>query len=143
MCKLCEEFYKMYPLNKEGYHVISAYERCEAIKCGFDEEGQFKTDNWNCMTLNELRDIAEQSEDCYFYRDDLYAGTIYVLPIPEPPGDEIQRGYVILTCYKERGHIGNAIVINDEDEHIEKLSLKTAEWVIKAYRGKLSLSNHD
>jgi len=142
MCKLCEEFYNRYPLDGDGYHVISHREKMMPIRCAFDKNGRFHKRNWNCMTLNALREIAESHKDCYHYRDDIYAGTIYVLPIPAPNEvtDDVQRGYIVMTCHKGHGTIDRAIVINEDD--IEILTLKTAEWVIKAYRGKLSLFNH-
>ncbi len=31
-------------------------------KCGFDENGNFLENNWNCATLNALRDIAEENK---------------------------------------------------------------------------------
>ena len=143
MCKLCEEFYKRYPLE-DGYHIIGLHKDTIRIKmtpivCAFDKNGRFREKNWNCMTLQKLRQIATEHRDCYFHRNDMYAGTIYVLPVPEPDIGiaNIQRGYIVLTCYKDRGAVDKAIVINEDE--VQSLNLETAEWVIKAYKGRLAL----
>ena len=34
----------------------------DAPKCGFDVEGNFLRNNWNCATLNSLRKMGEETE---------------------------------------------------------------------------------
>ena len=31
-------------------------------RCGFDEQGNFVEDNWNCATLNALREMAKENK---------------------------------------------------------------------------------
>jgi len=40
-------------------------------KCGFDENGNFLENNWNCATLNALREQTDDFRDGYFDRGTL------------------------------------------------------------------------
>jgi hypothetical protein len=60
-------------------------------KCGFDENGNFLEHNWNCATLNALRELAEQNA---VFSDNQNKVSV------------IQRydvGHGILSWYKSRG----------------------------------------
>ena len=98
-------------------------------RCAFDERGNFTQDNWNCATINKLRELTRLACGGFDYRDDDSAGTVYVLQIPEI--DEAQ-GYVIMTGYKNRGAIGNALIVFDGSE-AKPLTLEAAEAIINAY----------
>ena len=58
-------------------------------KCGFDENGNFLEDNWNCATLNALRDMEGESVWC----DDQYVKIV----------SRFDVGHGILSWYKWRG----------------------------------------
>jgi len=59
-------------------------------RCAF-ENGVFSGDNWNCGTMNVLRERAEQLGT--IFRDDLAAGSIGCVPF-EGPEDS---GYVVMS----------------------------------------------
>ena len=67
LCKYCKEFYEKYPLDKDGYHSISSNVKMKQIKCAFSN-GIFSSDNWNCATMNKLRELAKKFG--LFWRDD-------------------------------------------------------------------------
>jgi len=95
--------------------------------CAF-EDGRFNRDNWNCATLNALRQI---SRDIGTYRrDDNADASIGVIPINEATEDDM--GYIVLTWYKDRGKTGSAIVV-DDGEVPRELTLELAAAVVKRY----------
>ena len=59
-------------------------------KCGFDENGNFLERNWNCATLNDLRDIAEEKK---VWCDDNYMAIV----------SRFDVGHGVLSWYKHRG----------------------------------------
>ncbi len=89
--------------------------------CAF-KTGIFSTDNWNCATVNELRDIATRRGVCD--RRDMDSASIGVVPIEE--------GYIVMTWYKERGRTGNALVMWD-DEKERPLTLQDAEEAMRRW----------
>jgi len=89
-CKLCKERGKTW----EG----------SDPKCAF-ESGTFNMDNWNCATMNELRDIA--GEIGLNYRNGLDSASFGAVPFEE--------GYIVMTWYKSRGKTGNAQVMHDNE----------------------------
>jgi hypothetical protein len=95
-------------------------------KCAF-ENGVFSPNNWNCATMNELRNIAEEIEMSHRY--DLTVGSFGTVPWE----CNRSKGIVFMTWYKERGKTSNAIVMYD-DEPVRKLTLKDAEDAITYYR---------
>lgn len=132
-CKLCKKFYKKYPLkiyNGRKSHKISDNVYSAPIACAFEDRShleEFSTENWNCETMNVLRELAE---DFFTYRDDMKNGSIGIVPIPD---DVIfQAGYIVMTWYKNRGRTAQAYVMNDESIP-EKLDKKTAEAIIEYY----------
>ena len=86
-------------------------------RCAF-EFGDFNGDNWQCATLNALRD-----QSIFRHRDDQENGSICIIPLPV---NDIQQGYIVLSFYKDRGSVGRAIVMNDEEEP-KVLTLRVAE----------------
>jgi hypothetical protein len=78
--------------------------------CGFDEEGNFLLANWNCATLNALREICEIS-----WCDDYNIGVT----------SKSDFGFLILKWYKSRG--GTDRLVNDG---FEPASLKEALIVL-------------
>ena len=81
--------------------------------CAF-ESGKFSEVNWNCATMNELRDKA----DVTWGNDDQNASII-----------PIENGqFIILSWYKNRGRTEGAWII-DEGE-CKKLTIKEADKAI-------------
>lgn len=78
-------------------------------RCAF-ENGVFDTENWNCATMNELRDISERLETNR--RDDNACACIGYVPFE---GDEYS-GYIVMTWYKNRGRTGNALIMWDDEK---------------------------
>lgn len=66
--------------------------------CAFGKNGVFKQDNWNCATMNVLREFAEELG--FYHRDDMNAGSIGFVPFED--------GYIVMTWYKNRGATDNA-----------------------------------
>lgn len=98
--------------------------RGDVKRCAFDDTGTFKADNFNCITLGLLRDLAEMK-----HRDDDSAGSIAVIPIPEPHFETEVRGYIVLNFYKNRCRTNSALILN-EDDPPRPLTLEIAQWVI-------------
>lgn len=84
-------------------------------ECGFTS-GVFSPDNWNCATLNALRDLAEQTR-CY--GDDHSAGLIFAGDVSD---------YLLLRWYKNRGATAEAYYWGDNG--LEPLTLAKAEAVL-------------
>ncbi len=135
-CKLCREFIQKYPLihkDNKLTHKLDDNVYCAQIVCAFEKKYIFDTSNWNCETMNRLRDIAEIF---FTYRDDMQNGSIGIIPIPIiDVGDEIEVGYIIMAWYKDRGRTGQAYVMDDESNPM-KLNKETAEAVVKYYDNK-------
>lgn len=99
--------------------------------CAFTN-GIFSTNNWNCATMNILR---EKAEKFFTYRDDLVNSSIGIIDIPEADDENIQQGYLVMTWYKNRGKTAYAYVM-DDDHKPQVLTLKTAEFIIKTGKDK-------
>lgn len=91
---------------------------------------QFSKDNWNCATMNDLRefidDQIEKGGRGYYYRDDISTGTIAVLPYET----DNFYGNLVMTWHKERGRTGSAMVVCDDREP-QILTLDIAEEILK------------
>lgn len=100
-------------------------------QCAF-ESGTFSGDNWNCATMNALRQRARDIGTDM--RDDNAAASIGYVPVET----DDYSGYVVMTWYKDRGETGNAIVVGD-DEPLQPLTealalaalAYSAKWVQK------------
>jgi hypothetical protein len=106
-------------------------------QCAFSNEQQvFDTDNWNCATMNELREIVEPI--CWdgkvepimpFWgcrREDTSIGVIWL------PGGTAEDGWLVMTWYKRRGRTGRAMIMVD-DEEPQVLTLQQAERLLAQY----------
>lgn len=93
--------------------------------CAFEEQW-FSHENWQCVTLGILRDIAD--EHGFSLRSDDNDGSLAVIPTDD-------RGYIVLSFYKNRGSVGQAVVMND-DEPPRSLLLEDAEVAIYRWRGE-------
>lgn len=138
MCQRCKKFYKRYPLRdgEDGKeHQIEEGVSMDPVQCAF-EKGVFDHDNWNCETMNELRERCD-----YERRDDMSAASFGVIHIPDvEAGGKIQQGYIVMTWYKQRGKTGQAHVMCDDDVPT-LLTLKTAEYVLSPKRKKAKNSH--
>lgn len=84
-------------------------------RCGFDEAGGFASDNWNCATLNVLRELGDLTE-CY--GEDNRACLV-----PDDMGD-----FIVLRWYKRRGKVDCAVLLGLDGTRA--LDLATAERAI-------------
>ena len=102
-------------------------------ECAF-EDGVFSPNNWNCATMNKLRELAEEREteyietiddayacsfEKYHYIDDQYLGVIPYKGIADIPK------FVVIGWYKNRGQTEEAVVFGDNG--ITTLTLNDAE----------------
>lgn len=79
-------------------------------RCAFPA-GVFTPDNWNCATMNALRDLSDALDRSW--RDDNAAASMGYVPI----GDALDgaSGYVVMSWYKSRGRTGQAWTMWDDD----------------------------
>ncbi len=100
-------------------------------KCAFTS-GIFSDDNWNCATMNDLRDIAE--EIGMLHRND-EIGSFGMVPFE----DGECSGTIVLAWYKNRGRTEHAHFLTEHDKWvIEPLTVEIAEAAIRYWkeRGK-------
>ena len=100
-------------------------------KCAFTHF-RFSFDNWNCATMNKLRDIAEQIG--LKWRADFACGSFGAVPFE---GEEHQ-GYIVMTWYKEQGTVSNAILVCDDEPTME-LNLTIALEAIEYWESRKEL----
>lgn len=86
--------------------------------CAFDDNGVFRGENWNCATMNRLRDLAWEMKQAV--RDDFEAGSFGWLRFDE--------GYIVMTWYKARGRTPDALVMHDGERR--PLRIEDAEGAI-------------
>jgi len=111
-CKMCEERGKTWNGSDPT--------------CAF-ESPIFSNDNWNCATMNALRDLSEKFSDSwrsYTCRDDMDSASVGVL--------HTNDGYLVMTWYKQRGKTGRAYIVQD-DYDVNYLTISVAEDIIKQY----------
>ncbi len=89
-------------------------------ECGFYPTGIFKSDNWNCATLNKLREvIQEKYEDKIVYSRD---ERLITIPLDHNPEDTIiEADFLIVGWYKQRGRTQTALLISEERYYLVKL----------------------
>ena len=81
-------------------------------KCGFDENGNFLEHNWNCATLNALRDKANANR---VWSDDYSMSIIQTFGV----------GFGILRWYKSRGQTDDF-----RDEYFDRGTLTYAQQLL-------------
>lgn len=122
-CKLCQERGKTW----EGADP----------RCAFDDNGIFNKDNWNCATMNKLRNISEELDKTT--RDDNSCGSIGYVPMVHdyaPDDFDTFGGYIVMMWYKERGKTGNALFMSDDETF--PLTVQHAELAITTYKTDFS-----
>lgn len=95
-------------------------------KCGFGENGKFIDSNWNCATLNALRDL----ESCDYGRVRADEENMKVIPVTSVDfSDNKVAIFLILCWYKSRGRLPFArVMFSDYSE--EEPTLDYAEKVL-------------
>lgn len=97
-------------------------------------EGKFISENWNCATMNALREIAEEYSNAaicdppgYRYRHcDVSLAAI-------PYSSNSCEKFLVLSWYKDRGRTGQAWIFCDDDAP-EVLTLAEAEACLRDYK---------
>ena len=97
--------------------------------CAF-KDGVFLQDNWNCASMNLLRNIAENKE-LRQYGDDISCAMLRVPEVRISDEEWLNDGFCILSWYKSRGKTSNAIFVSDEVE--QPLAFEQVEAIIKHY----------
>lgn len=80
--------------------------------CGFDEEGNFIENNWNCATLNDLRVAAQDNTT---HCDDYNVAVLCKYDVR----------FGILTWYKSRGRVDDF-----RDHYFKRGTLKLAQQLL-------------
>jgi hypothetical protein len=141
-CRRCEEFYVKHPLQERDDHMVHVLgsggdDNCSVLSAPIDcafETGVFSSHNWNCETMNELRDFVDEDAEregdktARWWHDD---DNMAIVPIPQNMIEDVQRGMLVMGWYKRRGRTGTALVISDDVA--EPLTLKTAEYLLEKY----------
>lgn len=97
----------------------------KARACAFTKRGAFRRRNYACGTMLSLRAICKLRE-----RDDLNAGSIGVVAVPEDDSADKARGWLVLSWYKERGATPGAIIVDDEGRRYA-LTHARATWILE------------
>lgn len=90
--------------------------------CAF-ERGRFSRDNWNCGTMNNLREAIKSTGDIKIIEDQSYALIAN------------SGGVLYVTWYKNRGATDNAILMEDADGEEEAPVPPTEAQVLRVMRG--------
>jgi len=119
-CKLCKERGKTW----EG----------SDPRCAF-RNGRFSKDNWNCATINRLREIIDEHQDdfTHYYRDDLATGTTGIIYCCYDFDEDVYGFTLIMKWYKDRGSVYNAFII-DNDGNILDLTEEIALKIINSVK---------
>lgn len=115
VCRLCKERGKTW----EGDDQVCAF-----------ENGVFSPKNWSCATMSKLRRLSDELG--HSDRDDDSCGSIGYVPLSDNYAPETYEGcggYIVMMWYKERGRVGHALFMTDEDA--EPLTLEHAEIAIR------------
>ncbi len=90
----------------------------------------FDGNNWQCQTMNELRAavdhgvFATRTSAGRVYGEDCSVGVL-----------AFDRGFVVMSWYKDRGRTDQAVVMADDHEQVpEPLTLAVAESVLDQWR---------
>ena len=78
--------------------------------CGFTARGYFRSDNWNCATLNELRERSK--------RRHVYGNEDNAVLLPRGNGE---AGFVVLCWYKRRGRCDQGFLLTSDGRRALKL----------------------
>ena len=126
ICKLCKERGKTW----EGSDPICAF-----------PHGVFDKRNWNCATMNRLREIvkSEDNEFTFYHRDDYITNSIGIIFCGSGFDAEVEGLTLIMKWYKDRGATDNAFLLDESGRIMpltEELALKIIKSVNKLKRGE-------
>ncbi len=121
ICKLCKERGKTWQGSDP--------------RCAF-ESGVFNSDNWNCATMNRLREIVKYGDDdfTFYRRDDYMTNSIGIIFCGSGFDAEVEGMTLIMKWYKDRGRTHTAFLLDPEGNFMlltEELALKIIESVNK------------
>jgi hypothetical protein len=88
--------------------------------CAFAGGGAFSKNNWCCATLNDLRELCDEKYTIMYHNDK----SAVIMP------GQGSVSYVMLTWYKQRGTVLDALEIGTEGT--VRLTLKQAEAILAA-----------
>lgn len=92
------------------------------VRCGFPGHAGFTVNNWQCATLNRLRELAESTR---VYGTDESAALLLCDP-------EWDGGFIALNWYKNRGTTSGAVWLRDDAPAVP-LPFAVAERTIQFY----------
>lgn len=108
-CKACREHYK-------GQRPDSF---ASDPRCAFPDGGPFTPDNWQCVTANSIRDIAEATRDgvvCDWSSGGSQSSALIRMDNDYAAFEDIREHVLFVTWYKRRGRTGGMWLIGDEDD---------------------------
>lgn len=94
--------------------------------CAFPDGGAFNPDNWNCATMNGLRELAEEEGATRRWNSDHSVAVIPCTDYPDGRGGPL----IVLGWYKQRGCTEWARQYPDG----ENLTLEVADMVLADFR---------
>ena len=105
-----------------------------APSCYFDKP----VNNWNCATVNAIRDIVYEGQDlpvgvCYTYCDDEKYATIKIDDVDDDRGNYIGR-CLYVAWYKNRGETEALWILNGEYDEPRKPTESELLAIIRYYR---------
>lgn len=98
-------------------------------ECGFTEDGTFKVDNWNCASLNDLRQwiyTGVVSNTIHTYRED-YSYVVIDIEDVEP----VEGRYLHLSWYKSRGKTDNIMIVDTDNGVLRTATLDDIEAILR------------
>jgi hypothetical protein len=98
--------------------------RGDAPRCGFYENGAFNSNNWNCATLNALRDRVANP----LWNEDDHAGLVAYSE--EREDGSINTVYLVLRWYKSRGRTDAVLWWEGDGMFPGTITLPEAEAVL-------------
>lgn len=119
-CKLCKE---------AGEHISDHH--ISSRSCGFDENGIFTPDNYCCLTLQALAEVAETRGNDTFFEDEW----IYTLAPTKCVRSRVGCDMVFaiyIHQYKSRGRYTSARMILDNHAPPPPLELAVAEETLNS-----------
>ena len=109
-CKLCQEFYKKYPLQEDKgeyppnatyVHQMDGYTMSE-VECAFSGV-KFREDNWCCATLDLIRCLCYEGQDLHHYINYQYCEDQKYATINISYCEKVEGDTLWISWYKQRG----------------------------------------
>ena len=90
--------------------------------CLFSKRNDFNENNWDCKTLQKVKDYA--TVHGHVYKDELSDGILYVLPT-------LTDGYVLIYSLQEHNHCTKIVLLNNKGIH--RLKQKKLGYLTRKY----------